>query len=246
MLSNPTLVVEASVNQLFDDPKYPKVEINRGKRKQSDPEPSGSNGNGNDKGKGKEKRVKVDYESLERVVEDVNYQTYALVSESRITYSMVFLTGQFIMIGRAQPELPTRHQSLVSISTIHQKNKWVLIPSSGLAFVERSCNATGSTTQPTSTSAKPPPSQASTRSKKSPPHPLAKIDLKPTTSASAMNSKRRNKQCWKGSQSKTIRISSWLSKPPKSTHPSTRRRYRSQKAPASSVGVVSASSLSRR
>lgn len=78
MLSNPAVVVEACVNQLFDDPKYPKVELNRGKRKSDVGEASA--GSSGDKGKGKEKRVKIDWASVDRAIEDVNYRTYALVS----------------------------------------------------------------------------------------------------------------------------------------------------------------------
>ncbi|KAG8881459.1 hypothetical protein FRB98_004298 [Tulasnella sp. 332] len=101
MLSNPTLVVEACVNQLFDDPKYPKVEMNKRKRKQSDREdenrPAGGSG---DAGKGdKEKRARLDWESLDRGVVDVDYPSLAMED---LALSFKYITKSYIRLALMQ------------------------------------------------------------------------------------------------------------------------------------------------
>lgn len=80
MISNPTLVVQACVNQLFDDPKYPKLELNKGKRKLAEGAPKAGGSGNTDKGLEAEKKAKIDWDSIDRAAGHVNYPGFALVS----------------------------------------------------------------------------------------------------------------------------------------------------------------------
>ncbi|KAG9031372.1 hypothetical protein FRB95_002803 [Tulasnella sp. JGI-2019a] len=78
MINNPNLVVEACVNHLFDDPTYPKIEMNKGKRKQSDRKDDDQQANGSGSGADNDKRTKIDWGSIDRQVVDKDYSVLAM------------------------------------------------------------------------------------------------------------------------------------------------------------------------
>lgn len=122
MLSNPTIVVEACVNQLFDDPKYPRAEVNKGKRKQSEREDEDRRASGSGDAADKEKRARLDWESLDRVVADVDYASLTMVGRKSFVPKAPHppLIPFTSILGGFRPELQVHHEILVRvISQLH-------------------------------------------------------------------------------------------------------------------------------